>query len=411
VVARESGLAEDRGPTAGAAGGQAARDEGPGSGGRRLHPPCRLLRPALIARGHAHRPRHPRRDDRAADRRPGCEGRAPRSCDCRFRVRPACHGSTSSHGNPKNLSGNCGTPLPAVWTRPRPRWSPCPAVTGRRTAGSPFPRPGRRRRRGNQAGGRWKPRTTGCPSCASLAPGPRPRRAPALTAPPCACPKALRSFRRPRPMPRFTSGSPPPPWHCATRGRRDADPLQADLAAIATAQGDDRALRCANAPGFAQTLCRPLRRDAVLPPHPASAAGEAAVEARVRAALGEDIAASAAARQGPARLSPVQTRAPLARPAHPVAQRGHRRREPPDRRRARGSGRGKDRPRARRRKADQADRNDSFILHKFEAILSMTEFLNLNRRVEDDDEDTARRPPTTRTRSASPRSRRPPPPA
>ncbi|MGB4907441.1 MAG: VWA domain-containing protein, partial [Tabrizicola sp.] len=46
---------------------------------------------------------------------------------------------------------------------------------------------------------------------------------------------------------------------------------------------------------------------------------------------------------------------------------------------------------ARRRKSDQADRNDSFILHKFEAILSMTEFLNLNRRVEDDDEDTAKK--------------------
>lgn len=45
----------------------------------------------------------------------------------------------------------------------------------------------------------------------------------------------------------------------------------------------------------------------------------------------------------------------------------------------------------RRRKADQADRTDSFILHKFEAILSMTEFLNLNRRVEDDDEGTARK--------------------
>ncbi|MGB4829360.1 MAG: VWA domain-containing protein, partial [Paracoccaceae bacterium] len=47
--------------------------------------------------------------------------------------------------------------------------------------------------------------------------------------------------------------------------------------------------------------------------------------------------------------------------------------------------------RARRRKADQANRPDSFILHKFEAILSMTEFLNLNRRVEDDDEDTAKK--------------------
>ncbi len=47
--------------------------------------------------------------------------------------------------------------------------------------------------------------------------------------------------------------------------------------------------------------------------------------------------------------------------------------------------------RARRRKADLADRNDSFILHKFEAILSWAEFINLNRRVEDDDTDDAQR--------------------
>ncbi|MBN9672691.1 nitric oxide reductase activation protein NorD [Roseibium aggregatum] len=47
--------------------------------------------------------------------------------------------------------------------------------------------------------------------------------------------------------------------------------------------------------------------------------------------------------------------------------------------------------RARRRKADQAERKDSLILHKFEAILSWAEFLNLNRRVEDDDNDNARK--------------------
>ncbi|MBV0891445.1 nitric oxide reductase D protein [Paracoccus sp. Z118] len=47
--------------------------------------------------------------------------------------------------------------------------------------------------------------------------------------------------------------------------------------------------------------------------------------------------------------------------------------------------------RARRRKADAADRRDSLILHKFEAILSWAEFLNLNRRVEDDDDDSARK--------------------
>ena len=35
--------------------------------------------------------------------------------------------------------------------------------------------------------------------------------------------------------------------------------------------------------------------------------------------------------------------------------------------------------RARRRKADLAERKDSFILHKFEAILSWAEFINLVR--------------------------------
>lgn len=47
--------------------------------------------------------------------------------------------------------------------------------------------------------------------------------------------------------------------------------------------------------------------------------------------------------------------------------------------------------RARRRQADQAERTDSLILHKFEAILSWAEFLNLNRRVDDDDPDSARK--------------------
>lgn len=47
--------------------------------------------------------------------------------------------------------------------------------------------------------------------------------------------------------------------------------------------------------------------------------------------------------------------------------------------------------RARRRKSDQAERTDSFILHKFEAILSWAEFLNLNRRVDDDDPDNAKK--------------------
>ena len=46
---------------------------------------------------------------------------------------------------------------------------------------------------------------------------------------------------------------------------------------------------------------------------------------------------------------------------------------------------------ARRAEADQAERRDSLILHKFEAIFSWADFLNINRKVEDDDEEGARK--------------------
>lgn len=46
---------------------------------------------------------------------------------------------------------------------------------------------------------------------------------------------------------------------------------------------------------------------------------------------------------------------------------------------------------ASRKASDQAARKDSLILHKFEAILSWAELLNLNRRVDDDDEDNAKK--------------------
>jgi nitric oxide reductase NorD protein len=47
--------------------------------------------------------------------------------------------------------------------------------------------------------------------------------------------------------------------------------------------------------------------------------------------------------------------------------------------------------RASRKPSDQAARKDSLILHKFEAILSWAELLNINRRVDDDDEDNAKK--------------------
>lgn len=46
---------------------------------------------------------------------------------------------------------------------------------------------------------------------------------------------------------------------------------------------------------------------------------------------------------------------------------------------------------ASRQRSDEAARKDSFILYKFESILSWAEFLNLNRRIDDDDQDTAKK--------------------
>jgi nitric oxide reductase NorD protein len=167
------------------------------------------------------------------------------------------------------------------------------------------------------------------------------------------------------------------------------DPLQVDLAAIETARAMT-ATALDLAPGYAKlhadlaeaTLL--FRRTPRLPPV------EAAVEARIRAALGEATT-----------LPPLPAKAPRGyRPFKPVplwpdlrplsrseqtAVEARATEGPPE------ESEEKTARKARRRKADQADRNDSFILHKFEAILSMTEFLNLNRRVEDDDEDTAKK--------------------
>ena len=46
---------------------------------------------------------------------------------------------------------------------------------------------------------------------------------------------------------------------------------------------------------------------------------------------------------------------------------------------------------AKRRKNDQIKRKDPFIVHRFEKILTWTEFMNLHRDVEDDEEDNARK--------------------
>lgn len=168
------------------------------------------------------------------------------------------------------------------------------------------------------------------------------------------------------------------------------DPLAADLAAIESATAmTATALRLA--PGYSRLhadLCEAtllLRRTPHLPPV------EAAVEARVRAALGEDIALPLLPTKAPRGYRPFRP-VPLWPDLRVLARSNSTAVENRDTEGApEEAAEERVARRARRRKADQADRNDSFILHKFEAILSMTEFLNLNRRVEDDDDDSARK--------------------
>jgi nitric oxide reductase NorD protein len=170
----------------------------------------------------------------------------------------------------------------------------------------------------------------------------------------------------------------------------EPDPLLADLAAIDTAR--EMARRALDvAPGFVALhadLCTATLAMRRLPQLPSV---EAAVEARVRAALGEDVVLPPLPARAPRGYRPFRPvplwpdLRPLSRSEHTAVENRATEGTPEE------AAEEKTARRARRRKADQADRNDSFILHKFEAILSMTEFLNLNRRVEDDDEDTARK--------------------
>jgi nitric oxide reductase NorD protein len=184
--------------------------------------------------------------------------------------------------------------------------------------------------------------------------------------------------------------------------RTEDDPLRADLAALIAAREMTRAT-LADAPGLARLhdeLAAALlatRRVPLLPE------AERTVEAVIRALLGDPAPLSAKAGR---MLQAVATgelsrwRAPRGyRPFRPVALW-------PDLRplafsattavEARATdgtpeeGEGRTH-RARRRKSDRIERNDSFILHKFEAILSWAEFINLNRRVEEDDNDDAKK--------------------
>lgn len=178
-----------------------------------------------------------------------------------------------------------------------------------------------------------------------------------------------------------------------------ADPFLADLAAIRAGQAMTRATLDA-APGLRRIWTRLCAAHLAERQRPNLSGAEAGVEVLVRHLLGDPTPPQAGL------LAGLDTP-----PAHWRAPRGYRPMLPvpmwPDLRGLTSgiasdvatlptdgtpeeSGDGTAR-KTRRMKADQAERKDSLILYKFEAMLTWAEMLNINRRVEDDDLDNAKK--------------------
>lgn len=178
-----------------------------------------------------------------------------------------------------------------------------------------------------------------------------------------------------------------------------ADPLLADLATLAAGVAMTRATLAA-APGLRPVWHRLAAAHLALRQRPALRGTEAAVERLARHLLG-DTALPDAGLMAQHSAPPAHWRAPKGyRPMLPVPLwpdlRGLARGAPaevaslPTQGPPEETGDGTAR-KTRRMAADQAERKDSIILYKFEALLSWAEMMNINRRIEDDDLDTARK--------------------
>lgn len=181
------------------------------------------------------------------------------------------------------------------------------------------------------------------------------------------------------------------------------DPLARDLARIAHAVATtERVL--ARYPGLAIHYERLRAEVLAARPRRALPAAEAEVEATIRALLGEAGVTSptAAALRARAELratreAPVGYRSYLPvplwgellpRPERTIAARRDEEMTASGKQAAGGDSRQR---RAKRRKSDEIERKNPFFLHRFEKILSWSEFMNLHRDVEDDEEEQARK--------------------
>ena len=190
------------------------------------------------------------------------------------------------------------------------------------------------------------------------------------------------------------------------RAAAETDPLRADLRTLQAAQATTRATLAAcpglrRIHGLVQMRTRQLRTPRHLPHC------EAAVEAAVQHLLGgpppKDTLATAIAAavrsqseclEGFVAPHGYRTFAPVLMWPHiAVAEKRARLEELDEAQQSGNSAEGSETKtiKASRKNGDQAARKDSLILHKFESILSWTEFLNIHRRIDDDDCDNAKK--------------------
>lgn len=165
------------------------------------------------------------------------------------------------------------------------------------------------------------------------------------------------------------------------------DPLDADVAELAALAEAGRAARrlCPGLAPVADAMAAATlaaRRRGPLP------AAEAAVEELVRATLGSGepgLVPAGRAPRGYRTWAPAPVLLRIVRPGAgtPAA---------PDAAEAMAPSLPvADRKTAKREERDQANRKDSFIIHRFEAIMSWAESLNLNRKTDDDDPENAQK--------------------